>query len=423
MRFALSLRLFLWLTFLLLTLTLVVGYSMLSADYFIRGMDNITARQMERAAQNYLTETPSDQRREPELVFGYTIFPKWQQVPERIREQLNTTDMKPDQFVKLVNTKEDGSKHSIDFLFHYNRDGDNVYVTHRVSPDTVSTMLRKNSQANREKLLLISIAAAMVLSLIIWLLLRRISQPVSRLVNWTSALGPGSLKADPPDFTYPELNNLAQLIRKSLSSVQESLDREHRFLRHTSHELRTPISTFRNNVELLRKLQSNNQHLSEQEAQVIDRLDRSSLTMKHLTETLLWLSRDSAQAPPTHEVALHELIVQLTREIEYLLQDKPVEVVLDTDPCTLLLPETVVRIVAGNLIRNAFQHTWKGTVTVRQRGATLEIRNPHEPTPDNEDLGFGLGLKLTEQLCEKLSWPYSNTAQGNVRCATVTFNR
>lgn len=423
MRFALSLRWFVWLTFLLLTLTLVAGYSMLSADYFIRGMDNITALQMERAAQSYLTETPNDQRRQPKIVFGYTVFPKWQQVPEKLREQLKTTDMKPDQFVKLVNTNEDGSKHSIDFLFHYSRDGDNVYVTYRVSPDTVSTMVRNNSRANREKLLMISIAAAMVLSLIIWLLLRRISQPVSRLVDWTSALEPDSLKADPPDFTYPELNNLAQLIRKSLSSVQESLDREHRFLRHTSHELRTPISTFRNNVELLRKLQSSNQHLSEQEAQVIDRLDRSSLTMKHLTETLLWLSRDSAQAPPTHEVALHELIAQLTSEVEYLLQDKPVEVVLDTDPCTLVLPETVVRIVAGNLIRNAFQHSWKGTVTIRQCGATIEISNPYEPTPGNDDLGFGLGLNLTEQLCTKLNWRYSNTARGSERCARVTFTQ
>jgi signal transduction histidine kinase len=423
MRFALSLRWFVWLTFLLLMLTLVAGYSMLSADYFIRGMDNITALQMERAAQSYLAATPKDKRLQPEAVLDYTVYPKWQQVPEKLREKFDAAEKKPDQLLKLINKNEDGGKHSIDFLFHYNRRGDAVYVTYRVSPDTVSAMVKSNSRANREKLLIISIAAAMVLSLIIWLLLRRISQPVNRLVEWTGTLDPGTLKTAPPDFTYPELNNLAQLIRQSLSSVQESLDREHRFLRHTSHELRTPISTFRNNVELLRKLQSNNPHLTEQEMQVIERLDRSSLTMKHLTETLLWLSRDSAQAPPTREVALHDLITQLTSEVEYLLKDKPVEVVLQTDPCTLVLPDTVVRIVAGNLIRNAFQHTWHGTVTIRQQGATIEISNPYEATPGNEDLGFGLGLHLTEQLCTKLNWTYTNTAQGNVRCATVTFTQ
>ena len=31
---------------------LVAGYSMLSADYFVRGMDNITGRHMEQAAQH-----------------------------------------------------------------------------------------------------------------------------------------------------------------------------------------------------------------------------------------------------------------------------------------------------------------------------------------------------------------------------------
>ncbi|CAA0090820.1 Sensor protein QseC [Halioglobus japonicus] len=422
MRFALSLRWFVWLTFLLLTLTLVAGYSMLSADYFIRGMDNITALQMERAAQSYLAATPQDKRLQPETVLDYTVFPKWQQVPEKLRGQFEAAQKKPDQLLKLVNRNEDGRKHSVDFLFHYSRGEGNVYVTYRVSPDTISAMVRSNSRANREKLLMISIAAAMALSLIIWLLLRRISQPVSRLVEWTSTLDPGSLKTAPPDFTYPELNNLAQLIRSSLSSVQESLDREHRFLRHTSHELRTPISTFRNNVELLRKLQAHKHPIDEQEKQVIERLDRSSLTMKHLTETLLWLSRDSAQAPPTQDVALHELIAQLTNEVEYLLKDKPVEVVLDTEPCQRVLPETVVRIVAGNLIRNAFQHTWEGTVTIRQQGATVEITNPYEPTPGNTDLGFGLGLNLTEQLCQKLNWKYTNTAQGSERCAAVTFS-
>jgi signal transduction histidine kinase len=421
MRFALSLRWFVGLTFLLLALTLVAGYSMLSADYFIRGMDNITALQMERAAQSYLTATPESQRSQPEAVFEYMVFPRWQQVPEKLREQFLWAQEKPDQLVKVVNKNQQGGKHSIDFLFHYTRGSDSVYVTYRVSPDTVSAMVRSNSQANRQKLLMISIAAALALSLIIWLLLRRISQPVSRLVAWTSSLDPNALKSTPPDFTYPELNQLASLIRKSLSSVQESLDREHRFLRHTSHELRTPISTIRNNVELLRKLQAQDSHASEQEQQVIERLDRSSLTMKHLTETLLWLSRDSVEALPTRKVALDELVEQLTAEVTYLLKDKPVEVVLNTEPCGVELPETVVRIVAGNLIRNAFQHTWEGRVTIRQRGAYIEVTNPYEETQGDDDLGFGLGLKLTEQLCEKLDWQYANTTQDNERRAAVTF--
>ncbi len=421
MRFALSLRWSVGLTFLILALTLVVGYSMLSADYFIRGMDNIHALQMEKAAQHYLAGSPASKRRQPETVLNYTVFPNWQQVPEAIRQKFQSTPQATNKLIKLVNNDGEGKRRSLDFLFRYTRDGESVYVTYRISPDTVSAMVRSNGKATRQKLLMISVGAALALSLIIWLLLRRISLPVSRLVEWTSTLNPEVLQASPPDFTYPELNQLAQLIRKSLSSVQETLDREHRFLRHTSHELRTPISVMRNNVELLRKLQQHAPERSEQEQQVIERLERSSLTMKHLTETLLWLSRDSVDNLPTSEVALDELIVQLTNDVEYLLKDKPVEVVLDTQPCRIVLPEIVVRIVAGNLIRNAFQHTWEGRVVIRQRGSSIAIINPHEETHSDDDLGFGLGLKLTEQLCEKMHWEYLNTTCNSERSASVTF--
>jgi signal transduction histidine kinase len=284
-------------------------------------------------------------------------------------------------------------------------------------------MMRSNTRAMRHKLWMISAAIALALLLIIWFFLSRISRPISRLVVWTRSLNPLSLRAQPPDFAYPELNQLAKLIRNSLSSVQDSLDREHLFLRHTSHELRTPIAVIRNSVELLQKLQSRAEHQNEQQQQVIERIDRSSATMKHLTETLLWLSRDNVDSLPTNEVSLDTLVAQLTAEMKYLLKEKPVEVALDTQPCRIQLPEMVARIVLGNLIRNAFQYTWEGRIKIRQQGAVVEIVNPLTEKASAEDLGLGLGLKLTEQLCDKLHWNYVNASQHNERSATINFHR
>ena len=422
MKFAISLRWFVGLAFLLLALALVAGYSMLSVDYFIRGMDNITGLHMERAAQHYLASTPA-QRRQSENVLGYTVAPTWEQVPAVIRQQFSSAPAQRNELIKILNRGNKGEKRSIDFIFAYQRDGDSVYVTSRVSPETVSAMMRSNTRAMRHKLWMISAAIALALSLIIWFFLSRISRPISRLVVWTRSLNPQTLKAQPPDFSYPELNQLAQLIRNSLSSVQDSLDREHLFLRHTSHELRTPIAVIRNNVELLQKLQSSAEHQNEQQQQVIARIDRSSLTMKHLTETLLWLSRDNVDSLPTRDVALDTLVEQLATDMQYLLTEKPVELVLDTQPCRIRLPEMVARIVLGNLIRNAFQYTWEGRVRIRQLGAVVEIVNPLAETSSPEDLGFGLGLQLTEQLCDKLHWDYVNTSQHNERSARINFHR
>lgn len=82
--------------------------------------------------------------------------------------------------------------------------------------------------------------------------------------------------------------------------------------------------------------------------------------MQHLTETLLWLSRDLAVPPEAQQVDLDEMIRHLVEESWYLLNKKAVELELKTEPCSLILPESPARIVLGNLIRNTFQHTWQG---------------------------------------------------------------
>jgi signal transduction histidine kinase len=421
MKFALSLRWFVGLAFLFLALALVAGYTLLSADYFIRGMDNITTVHMERTAQQYLQAGSENERRESQSTLGYRVFPEWQQVPESLRAHFDVEPQQANTLHKFFNRERSDPKRSIEFLFPYGQGDDRVYVTYYVSPETISAMVRSNSRAIRHKLWLISAVSALALSILIWVFLRGISRPMVRLVEWTGSLDPQTLQAAPPDFRYQELNQLAQLIRNSLSTVQDSLDREHRFLRHTSHELRTPIAVIRNNVQLLRKLQADDKEHNEPEQRAIERLDRASLTMKHVTETLLWLSRDSAERLPTSDVALDELVQRLAGEVEYLLEDKPVEVELDTEPCRLQVPDMVARIVLGNLIRNAFQHTWEGRVKIRQRGPSVEIINPQSDEDSDGNLGFGLGLKLTGQLCAKLNWSYVNAASNGERRAAIQF--
>ena len=253
---------------------------------------------------------------------------------------------------------------------------------------------------------------------------------MARLGQWARDLESANLQDPLPDFRYPELNELASLVRASLSSQKDSLEREHRFLRHSSHELRTPISVMRSGIELIRSLPPEQAPAARSMlASIIDRLDRASLNMKHLTETLLWLSRDEPIDLPTRPIALDQLVQDAVEEHRYLLRDKDVSLSVTTSPTTLEQSEVALRMVLGNLIRNAFQHTWAGDVTLRQQGNTVFIDNlqhadrqdddsndRHEPGSDSpaapadtgDDLGFGLGLELTAQLTERLGWHYHN---------------
>ncbi|MFA0697735.1 sensor histidine kinase, partial [Vibrio sp. 10N.222.49.C9] len=62
-----------------------------------------------------------------------------------------------------------------------------------------------------------------------------------------------------------------------------------------------------------------------------------------------------------------------------------------------------------NLIRNAFQHTYHGEVEIKQIGKELQINNYNLTDNGSEqELGFGLGLELTERLIKRYGWHYEN---------------
>ncbi|WP_317932928.1 HAMP domain-containing sensor histidine kinase [Halioxenophilus sp. WMMB6] len=422
MQLKLSLRWAVLLTFATVVLVLVVGYSMLSADYFRRGMDNIVSLNMESTVKVYLARVPPAERTQVATVYGLQITPGWELLPEALRQQLGQPPKRHEQLLTVFGEQlDDQQRPSLTFVFPYQIENNWIYATYAVDPDKVSDLVARNTNASLIKLAVIGIASATLLSLVVWLILLWVSRPVMRLGNWTRQLNPQTLRQPVPSFGFPELNELALLIRDSLSSVQQSLEREHSFLRHTSHELRTPITTIRNSVELMRKLEQNPELAQAQYPQVIDRLDRASLNMKYLTETLLWLSRDNVERLPETPVDLAQLLQQLVSEMNYLLQTKPVTVVLTTEPGQYRLPAVAARIVLGNLVRNAFQHCWEGEITILQQGPVVAISNPIYAESDIGEQGFGLGLQLTQQLCQRLHWPLSLSAEREHYQARVAF--
>lgn len=432
MRRKISLKWFMALSFLALAFLLIVGYSYLSVRFFFRGMDNVIADNMVHALESYIDTIPGKQRQQLNRFSGYLICRQWQDMPEEIRRAIDPP-VQPGEL--LVSEKKEwfSPPQKIFFTMFVSHKGEAFYITHMATRQKASPLIGRNKEKNLEFLMGISLVTTLGILTVIWILLRQVERPVKALGQWAHDLNSENLQAPLPDFFYPELNELAGLIQTSLSSVQESLDREHRFLRYSSHELRTPISVIRNNVELLRKYRQTAQKqvgaapgkhvFPEQQEKVIDRIDRASLTMKHLTETLLWLSREKEAHLPAEETNLEQLVRELVSEAQYLLKDKDVEVVLETTTAVIVAPGDPVRIVTGNLIRNAFQHSWRGKVRIIQSQDHVETINDILETDDSRrDLGFGLGLQLTRQLCEKLNWSYTSRTTANQHSARVVFN-
>lgn len=392
-----------------LSLILVVAYSMISTEYYIRGLDASMANSMEKAARSFSRLVGEEGRRQGREFSGFHLTSDWEHTPAWVRASFS----RPAQPLILYKQTEGHWFQPPDklmFLMRYDAPTGPLYVSQRMVAPTKSSRIHTIARENRELMLFVSLLALAFVGLISGLLLRHVSGPMKALRQWTRSLDRDSLADPVPDFAYPELNELAELIRASLSSVQAALEREQRFLRHASHELRTPISTIRSNIELQRKLDAREDSSGTHKA-TLERIDRASLTMQHLTEILLWLNHQPDEPLHARPLALDELVQDLAAEMGYLLTGKPVEPRVSTHPFTCALPPIPARIVLGNLIRNAYQHCWHGAVEILQQEGRILIRNPLNGDDTDgsavaAETGYGLGLELTHQLTQRLGWHY-----------------
>lgn len=418
MKRGLSLKWLVVLAFLIQGLILVIGYSFLSVRYLIEGMDNIVADNMQQVARYYLKQASEPSTNQTKKFSKYFFTKQWAEQPKEVRQLFNQQEIEPNQLYKSHQEENEGQPRVI-FLLHLIEKDQKIYISFSISRQTTSALTIENISSDFHTLITICLLSALSLALVVLLLSWWVSRPIGRLGQWARTLASDKLNQPAPDFSYPELNDFAELIRTNLQEVQESTDREQRFLRHTSHELRTPITTICSNVQLLKKLdqQQNQQHYEA----AISRIDRAGLTMKYLTETLLWLHHEQTEELPMAECQLNEIIQHLVEDMRYLLVSKQVSVHIETHPYTLYLPEAAARIVLGNLIRNAFQHTWEGSVNILQKQGSVQIINQEKAESEKEDLGFGLGLELTERLCQRLGWSYHNEQKDKGHFVTLTF--
>ncbi|WP_298776447.1 HAMP domain-containing sensor histidine kinase [uncultured Shewanella sp.] len=412
-----SLRFYFFIAVLLLGASLTLVFSALTINYFIEGLDTGM-----RGTMRQLSKVDNVRDGHPVTLINFQIASRWQDMPADIQAQFPTPPKSPGVLQKKLKnvTLFSPPRKAYFVIYMLNDKGESRYVSKVFNKDTIKHEAKKGS-SHFTGILLFGIGGLVVFTLFLFLIMNKISSPMGSLIDWTKTLNDKSLALPPPDFKYHEPNELAQIIHSSLNSVQSSLNREQAFLNYASHELRTPIAVIRSNVELLNKM-NEAQPLSEKQQTILQRIERAGFTMTHLTETLLWLGRDNAIPPQISTIKLNEMIQQLVDELRYLLQGKAVSVEINSHPFECQLPTTACLIVLTNLIRNAFQHTHTGTVSIQQIDKRVIIENTNiEPSTTQDDLGFGLGLQLTQRLIEKFHWQYTNDNMPTGHRVSVIF--
>lgn len=406
-----SLSWFLILSILSISLLPVIGYAFLSLNFFEKGLDAVMEVNLVRTAQKFAA-THTDIREGLHICSDTQIALRWEDMPADVRERLATPPEKGRLYhIETADDRSGRPPQEIAFLMRVVADGRDFYVLQvtTYNDDPVDS----HSHEIMYAVMAVSLASPLALFIFSLFLVRKVTRQVSALSQWAASLDAENLTAALPDFNYPELNSLAARIRNSMLAERKAVERESRCLRYSSHELRTPISVVRASTECLSKMLEDGNKNPALEQRAVARLQRAGSVMTYLVETLLWLGRNPDAAPALETIDLEQLVLDAVADAQQYYGHRDLECAVETHSCSISLQAGAAAIVVGNIIRNAFQHTLQGCISIRQTGTLVEVTNSMaKGKPEEHAEGFGLGLELTHRLTSRFGW----------KCETHKYN-
>ncbi|AEY01643.1 sensor histidine kinase [Oceanimonas sp. GK1] len=389
-----------------LALITALAFSIAFEFFFIKGLDEAVGGALLMEARSF--EAKYRQNLETPLSNSSSIrsfLDNLDNAPEFYRQLIDPDTLQPGQFSDYHWGEEDwqDSRYLIVYL-HLLPDQRRLFVI----SDYQSNLLTKEEQADLDQTWQLKFYLAggylLIMLVAIWIYNRRINHYTQKLADWAESLSLENIQQPVPDFRFHELNSIAERLRNAFDRIAGLMEREHQFVRHASHELRTPIAIIRANMELLQRV-----GIPTTFERPMERINRASQNMQQLTGTLLWLSRENDTPPSISSVDPARLLDDISEELAYLLQGKEVQLQRDYPEARSVqpLPLVPLRIVLANLLRNAYQFTERGTITLTVTNQRIVIRNNSEYLAEDSDSSFGLGLMLVQKICDRLGWQLS----------------
>ncbi|MEM9620680.1 MAG: HAMP domain-containing sensor histidine kinase [Pseudomonadota bacterium] len=417
MKFKWTLKKELALFLVLQVMILVAVYSYLLPFYLWNGAQQAASVFMETQAKQIAAQlergvdvTDNGQDRGIEAYIGFAAL------PEEIAKFY--TDLQPLRDKRVYTRgylEEDGEEISILLMPYDLAGGQQLIIVFRVRESVLERQGGAFDQLNEYLELTRNVGAGF---LILWglatlFLLHRIAQRTRRMSKWTRELAPGDHLTQ-PSFGYGEFNEVGTQLKESIDSITAALARESEFVRNASHELRTPISVIRTNLDLI---QVQSQGVSEPH----ERIKRAALKMQRIVDALLWLSRDDDKLLAPIQVDLGAVVHRLVEDHRNLLRENAIEIADQRSQPKQLLADQALDIALANLIRNAFEHTAKGTVAITIREREVAIENRVSGTQDAEPTD-GLGLTLVRKIADRMGWHYSHESNASGYAARLRFD-
>jgi signal transduction histidine kinase len=220
---------------------------------------------------------------------------------------------------------------------------------------------------------------------------QRLARPLRELAQAATRMGTGDFGARAPHSGVPEIDETADALATTAGRLSAYVERERAFSARASHQLRTPLTRLRLELEA-------------------GMVDEALATTDHLSQTVddvLALTRE--ERPQGWEFGLEPVLTEIVDAWHgtFALDDRPLRLRVDAS-LEVAASEAAVRQVLQVLLDNAYRHG-AGVVTVTGREAAGVVAvdvtdrgTAPVPWPPPTGTSTGMGLALARSLAQSL---------------------
>lgn len=282
----------------------------------------------------------------------------------------------------------------------------------------------------------ITLAVILLLLLVLFitnrLILNRLWQPFHNLMKELRLFNVADNK-DIPDLntTIDEFRELNQSVISMSTRVKKDYKELKTFTENASHELLTPIAVINSKLDTL--IQTDN--FSQQQSKLLNDLYSAVSRLTRLNQSLLLLVKiENHLIGRRQSINLREALDEILVQFEEIFQDKDLKINYELADKELQANPYLVDVLLNNLLSNAIRHNYKGgIINIKLTNEHLIIQNTGENSPLQSDQifirfqkssdseGSGLGLTISQQICENLNFTLSYGFEGTYHTFIVAF--
>lgn len=256
----------------------------------------------------------------------------------------------------------------------------------------------------------ISGLVALLAAILGWLIAGWLTRPVVRLTAAAEHVAStGELDTSITAEGRDETARLGQAFVSMLSALRDSRSRQRQLVQDAGHELRTPITSIRTNVDVLRR---HGDLDPDERMQVLDDVNEELTQVSGLVEELVVLASGDIEDDQVGPVQVDELVRRLVERARRRLGR---EITVDAEPWRVEGSVRGIERAVDNLLSNAGKFSGpEAPIEVSLRGGRLSVRD-RGPGIAEEDLslvfqrfyrataartqpGSGLGLAMVDQI-------------------------